>query len=72
MLFRSLSAQPANSAVEAMDPEKIAGKTTTKDAMAKFIGTDGWEPTFIFRLGYASAPTSASARRAVQAAVMKG
>lgn len=64
-----LSGQPANSAVEAMDPEKLVGQTTTKDRMAQFLGDAAWQPTFMFRLGYATAHVAASARRAVQAAL---
>jgi len=38
-------------------------------ALAKFTGASGWEPTFVFRLGYATRDAPPSPRRALEDAL---
>jgi len=64
---RGLVAQPLNQPVEMVDREQMLGRTDTfKLALAKLARMDGWEPTFVFRIGYAEQEAPRSPRRALE------
>ena len=70
---RGLAARPANGAVEIMDHERRLNKPPEAgERLVKFTGDRSWEPTFMFYMGYASVPASASVRRPVQDVEMRG
>jgi nitroreductase len=59
-----LAAQPLNQPVECVDRNAILGKPDTfATALARFAGAAGWEPTFVFRLGFAERTAGPSPRR---------
>lgn len=63
---RGLVAQPLNQPVEMVDRNQMLGKADTfKPALAKLARLDGWEPTFVFRMGYAEHEAPPSPRRAL-------
>lgn len=64
---RGLAARPANGAVEFVDQEqKLKMQPETLARLAKITGDGSWQPTFMFYMGYATVPATASARRRVQ------
>ena len=64
---RGLAARPANGAVEFIDQErKLKMQPETLARLAKIAGGASWQPTFMFYMGYATVPATASARRSVQ------
>jgi len=66
-----LSAQPLNQPVECVDRNASLGRADTyQDALVKMAKAPGWQPTFVFRLGYAEKPAPLSPRRPL-ADVMK-
>jgi hypothetical protein len=48
---QGLAPQPLNQPIEMIDHNQMLGR---KDGFAAFERVRGWEPTFVFRLGYAS------------------
>jgi nitroreductase len=61
-----LAAQPLNQPVECVDRDAILGKPDRFAAtLAGFGGAAGWEPTFVFRLGFADRMAGPSPRRAL-------
>lgn len=61
-----LAAQPLNQPVEMVDRDAALGRPDSFDtALAKLAGAPGWEPTFVFRLGFAARPAGPSPRRGV-------
>jgi hypothetical protein len=59
-----LSAQPLNQPVEMIDRHQMLGRSNEFDsALAKRARTEGWEATFVFRLGYAVREGLRSPRR---------
>ncbi len=66
-LFATLagvSAQPLNQPVECVDRNQMLGKNDTYEkALVQFASAPGWEPTFVFRMGYAERPALPSPRR---------
>lgn len=59
-----LAAQPLNQPVECIDRNAMLGrKDAYEPALLKFANVSGWEPTFVFRLGYAERPALPSPRR---------
>jgi hypothetical protein len=59
-----LSAQPLNQPVEMIDRHQMLGRSNEFDsALAKRARTEGWEATFVFRIGYAVREGLRSPRR---------
>jgi hypothetical protein len=66
LTVRGLVAQPLNQPVEMIDRNQmLARNDETNSALAKLARADGWEPTFVFRCGYAERPAPPSPRRPV-------
>ena len=69
---QGIAAQPLNQPVEMIDRHHMLGKQDEfGSALAKLAHADGWEPTFVFRLGYAEREAPRSPRRPL-ASVVKG
>jgi len=67
-----IAGQPLNQPVECVDRNAMLGRSDTyQDALVKFAQAPGWQPTFVFRLGYADKPASPSPRRPLDD-VLKG
>lgn len=63
---RGIAGRPVNEAVELVDQERWLGKEPRALAqLAELTGDATWQPTFMFRLGYAIRPAPASPRRPV-------
>jgi hypothetical protein len=61
---RGIAARPINEAVELIDIENAEGRPrVTETKLAALIGDTSWQPTFMFRMGYAARSGSASPRR---------
>jgi len=61
---KQLAAQPLNQPVEMIDRHQMLGRSDEfRSALAQFVRADGWEPTFVFRLGHATRPAPHSPRR---------
>ena len=61
---QGLAAQPLNQPVEMMDRHQMLGRNDDfGPALARMVRTAGWEPTFVFRLGYARRDAPRSPRR---------
>jgi hypothetical protein len=59
-----LAAQPLNQPVEMIDRHQMLGRNDEfGPALAKLVRAEGWEPTFVFRLGYPSREAPRSPRR---------
>jgi hypothetical protein len=68
---RGLSMQPLNQVPERIDRERETGRPPAMLARAaRFIGQDGWRPTFGFRLGYPTRTPGVSPRRPVAAVLV--
>ncbi len=66
-----IAAQPLNQPVECIDRNVQLGRADPyQSALVKMANAPGWQPTFVFRLGYAEKPAPLSPRRPVEA-VMK-
>ncbi|MBI3677370.1 MAG: nitroreductase family protein [Proteobacteria bacterium] len=64
---RGLAAQPLNQPVEMVDRNLMLGRADTfKPALAELARMDGWEPTFVFRMGYAEHEAPPSPRRSLE------
>jgi hypothetical protein len=62
-----LAAQPLNQPVECIDRNAMLGRPDTYQmALMKLAKTQGFEPTFVFRLGHAQRPALLSPRRPLQ------
>jgi len=62
-----LAGRPCNEAVEWVDRKQALGRTTPgASPLADILGDPGWEPTFVFCMGYPSLPAHASPRRPVE------
>ena len=65
---RGLAAQPLNQPAERVDRELELGREARMAAaLAGAIGAAGWQPTFLFRMGYAASAARPSPRRPVDA-----
>ncbi|MGA7462829.1 MAG: hypothetical protein WBW69_21515 [Candidatus Korobacteraceae bacterium] len=63
---RGVAARPCNEAVEMVDHERWLGKPAARAAMLNEItGDPGWQPTFVFYMGYPKVTAHASPRRPV-------
>lgn len=61
-----LAGRPANQAVQLIDQERIrGGEPAQANALAAFTGDAGWQPTFMFYMGYSTREAPPSARRPV-------
>jgi nitroreductase len=61
---RGLSAQPLNQPVEMADRNLVLGRQDAyKQALAEIAGLKDWDPTFVFRIGYAERAAALSPRR---------
>jgi len=61
---RGIAARPINEAVELIDIENAEGRPrVTEPKLAALIADASWQPTFMFRMGYAARSGSASPRR---------
>jgi nitroreductase len=59
-----LAAQPLNQPVEMLDRNQMLGRGDEfGSALSTLAAHKGWEPTFVFRLGYAKHPAPRSPRR---------
>jgi len=62
-----LAGRPCNEAVEWVDRQQAMGQATQgASPLADLLGEPGWEPTFVFYMGYPSLPSHASPRRPVE------
>ena len=62
--FAGISAQPLNQPVECIDRNAMLGRSDTYEkSLVQFANAPGWEPTFVFRMGYAERPAQPSPRR---------
>ena len=61
---QGIAAQPLNQPVEMIDRRHmLGGQDEFGPALAKLARASGWEPTFVFRLGYAEREAPRSPRR---------
>lgn len=61
---QGIAAQPLNQPVEMIDRHYMLGRQDEfGPALAKLARASGWEPTFVFRLGYAEREAPRSPRR---------
>jgi nitroreductase len=64
---QGLAPQPLNQSIEMIDHNQMLGrKDEFGSALAALERARGWEPTFVFRLGYASRAAARSPRRPLQ------
>ena len=62
-----VAAQPLNQPVECIDRNVQLGRPDTyQAAILKLAGQTDWQPTFVFRLGYAETPALPSPRRRLE------
>jgi hypothetical protein len=62
-----LAAQPLNQPVEMIDRHGMLGRSDEfRPALAAFVPANGWEPTFVFRLGYPMREAPRSPRRPLE------
>ena len=62
-----IAAQPLNQPMEMVDRNAMLGRPDIfKSALMKLAGLNDWEPTFVFRLGYAERPALPSPRRPLE------
>src|SRR5262249_33446530 len=67
-----LAAQPLNQPVEMIDRNQMLGRNDEfGPALATLARTDGWRPTFVFRLGYPIREALRSPRRRVEDVVIR-
>jgi hypothetical protein len=61
---RGVAARPINEAIELIDIENAEGRPrVTEPKLTELIGNISWQPTFMFRMGYATRSGAASPRR---------
>ena len=61
---QGIAARPINEAVELIDIENAEGRPrVTEPKLAALTGDSSWQPTFMFRMGYAAKGAPASPRR---------
>jgi len=67
---QGLAAQPLNQPVEMIDRNQMLGRNDEfRSALSALARAEGWEPTFVFRLGYARRAAPRSPRRPLSAVV---
>jgi hypothetical protein len=68
---RGVAARPCNEAVELVDHERATGKPPLQAGLlANIIGTDAWQPTFVFYMGNPTLAANSSPRRALESVVV--
>jgi hypothetical protein len=68
---RKVAARPANGAAEMIDHERDLRQTPrTSPALARITGARDWQPTFMFIMGHAEVPATASVRRAIEDVIL--
>ena len=68
-----LAAQPLNQPVEMIDRNQMLGRADEfGPGLASCSGENEWEPTFVFRLGYAERQAPHSPRRALEDVMVTG
>jgi nitroreductase len=68
---RGLAGRPCNEAVEMIDHEKALGKPARRAGLlAEVLGDAGWQPTFLFYMGYPTLTARASPRRPIENVVL--
>lgn len=68
-----LAAQPLNQPVEMIDRNQMLGRQYEfGSGLASFSRNGGWEPTFVFRLGYAECEAPHSPRRPLENVITTG
>jgi len=64
---QGIAARPINEAVELIDIENAEGRPrVTEPKLAALTGDSSWQPTFMFRMGYAAKAAPASPRRGLE------
>ena len=67
-----LAGRPCNETVEMVDHEKWTGKSPSRAAMLEAItGDAGWQPTFVFYMGYPLRTALPSPRRSIQDVIIE-
>lgn len=62
-----VAGRPCNEAIEMIDHERAHNQPPLRLAqLAAILGTDAWQPTFLFYMGYPLLPARASPRRALE------
>jgi nitroreductase len=68
---RGLAARPSNEAVEMVDHERLRGKEPSRAGLlAEITGDAGWQPTFVFYMGYPIRTAPPSPRRPIEKVVL--
>lgn len=68
---RGLAARPANGAIELIDHQRFVNESArSAETLASITGDAAWQPTFMFYMGYATAPASATPRRWLEQVVL--
>jgi nitroreductase len=68
---RGLAARPSNEAVEMVDYERLRGKEPRRAGLLTGITGDvGWQPTFVFYMGYPIRTAPPSPRRSIDNVVL--
>ncbi|MDP9280424.1 MAG: hypothetical protein M3P00_13485, partial [Gemmatimonadota bacterium] len=68
---RGLAARPSNEAVEMVDHERLRGKEPSRARLlAEITGDAGWQPTFVFYMGYPTRTAPPSPRRPIERVVV--
>lgn len=68
---RGLAARPSNEAVEMVDHERLRGKEPKRAGLLTGItGDAGWQPTFVFYMGYPIRTAPPSPRRPIENVVL--
>ena len=69
---RGIAARPINEAVELVDIENAEGRPRVTEAKLAVLTSDvTWQPTFMFRMGYAATSAPASPRRGLLQVLQK-
>lgn len=68
---RGLAARPSNEAVEMVDHERLRAKEPSRAGLlAEITGDAGWQPTFVFYMGYPIRTAPPSPRRPIERVVL--
>jgi nitroreductase len=68
---RGLAARPSNEAVEMVDHERLRGKEPRRAGfLTRITGDIGWQPTFVFYMGYPVRTAPPSPRRSIENVVL--
>jgi hypothetical protein len=71
LTVHGLAAQPLNQPIKLGDRDLALGRNpAVQQQLAKILDAEGWQPTLLFRAGYAVDPAIASPRRSLEDVVM--